>query len=89
MTDPHSIVAKGAASPPAPSMNIPRNWRSELGTFWRDIEEAGSLAKAIRLRSSTKSVRNNDGAISRFAGEEGPIKTSRWAHFRTLCTGIF
>ncbi|NBJ10355.1 hypothetical protein [Microvirga arsenatis] len=28
-----------------------RNWRCQLGTFWQDIEEAGSVLKARRQRS--------------------------------------
>jgi len=30
-----------------------RNWRCQLGTFWQDIEEAGSVLKARRQRSRT------------------------------------
>jgi hypothetical protein len=81
----HSAFSKDAAS----SADTPRNWRSELGTFWRDIEEAGSVAKAIRLRGPAKPARNGDGEFSEFASREGLVKTSRWAHFRMLCIDLF
>jgi len=81
-----TIVSRDVVSPAAPSMDIPRNWRSELGTFWRDIEEAGSVAKAIRLRSSSAVVQRE--CVPLQGGDEISIKASCWAHFRTVCFGI-
>jgi hypothetical protein len=84
----HSVFSKDAASPAAPPEDNSRNWRSELGTFWRDIEEAGSVAKAIRLRSPAESERNEKGGTSGPPDGEDAVRTSRWAHLRTLCAGI-
>ena len=84
MTKHQNAVPKDMASPPASSMGIPRNWRSELGIFWRDIEEAGSVTRAIRLRSPAAPVPLDSGAVERLSRHEGSLRADRWALFRTL-----
>jgi hypothetical protein len=46
-------VFSKAAKPSAPTAaGRPRNWRCQLGTFWQDIEELGSVLKARQLRDA-------------------------------------
>ena len=45
-----SVFSSKAVQPQsARPSESPRNWRCQLGTFWQDIEEAGSVLKARRL----------------------------------------
>ncbi len=84
----HSAFSKDATSIPAASVDLPRNWRSELGTSWRDIEEAGSLARAIRLRSPAVYVKSKDSGAEIPNGGDSSVRASRWAYFRTICSGM-
>lgn len=83
-----SVLSKDAVTPAAPSVDIPRNWRCELGTFWQDIEEAGSVVRAIRLRGSAASALDQTGDVEGLTGGESTTKVGRWAHFRTLCSSM-
>jgi hypothetical protein len=54
----------------ARASQAPRNWRCHLGTFWQDIEEAGSVVKARRLVPSEVRVQRA-GGIDRETGRPG------------------
>ena len=82
MVDHHSAFATDVA--PADLTDTSRNWRSELGVFWKDIEEAGSVGRAIRLRGPAAPVQTESGAAERPGGSEGSVKANRWTLFRTL-----
>jgi hypothetical protein len=88
MMDFHNVFSRNVPPPPAASMDIPRNWRSELGTFWKDIEEAGSVTKAIRLRTPAAAMRTNIDAVEGPGESAGSSKADRWGLFRTLCFSI-
>lgn len=66
-----SVFSSKAVQPQSarPSEN-PRNWRCQLGTFWQDIEEAGSVLQARRLVPSEIRVQRT-GGIDRVAGRHG------------------
>jgi hypothetical protein len=82
------LSSKEAVTQTAPLMDIHRNWRCELGTSWRDIEDAGSVVRAIPLRSSAvSSQRRSEDAGTRAQGESA-LKVTRWANFRILCSSI-
>ena len=82
------LSPKEAVPHTAPPMSAPYNWRCELGTSWRDIEDAGSVVKAIRLRSSAVSPHGRSGdAGGRGEGQNTP-KMTRWTNFRSLCFSI-
>jgi len=76
-----NVFSKDALSPPAHSN--PQNWRCELGTFWKDIEEAGSIVRAIRLRRQASPLQGQEDD-SRQLSERGSATTYRWMNFRTL-----
>ena len=82
------LSSKEAVPQTAPLMDIPRNWRCELGTSWRDIEDAGSVVRAIQLRSSAVSSQRRSGDVGGLAEGESAPKGTRWANFRTLCFSI-
>ena len=82
MVDHRSAFSRDVA--PADLTDAPRNWRSELGVSWKDIEEAGSVVRAIRLRSPAAPVETDNGAAGGPDGSEGSVKANRWALFRTL-----
>ena len=75
-----SVLSKEADTATASPMDTPRNWRCELGTFWQDIEDAGSVVRAIHLRSPAASARDRNA--------EGVKKAGSWVNFRTLCSSI-
>ena len=60
-----SVFSSKAVQPQSarPSEN-PRNWRCQLGTFWQDIEEAGSVLKARRLVPSEIRVQRRAGSTA-------------------------
>jgi hypothetical protein len=82
------LSSKEAVPQPAPLMDISRNWRCELGTSWRDIEDAGSVVQAIRLRSSAVSSQRGSSHVEDMAEGESAPKVTRWANFRTRCFSI-
>jgi hypothetical protein len=82
MVDHHSAFSRDAA--PADLTDAPRNWRSEIGVFWKDIEEAGSVVRAIRLRGPAAPEQTESGGTEGPGGSEGSVKANRWALFRTL-----
>jgi hypothetical protein len=88
MMDFQNVFPRKVASSSADPIGVPRNWRSELGIFWKDIEEAGSVARALRLRSPTAPVQMRSGAIERLGGGEASLKAGRWDLFRTLRVSI-
>jgi hypothetical protein len=66
-----SVFSSKAVQPQsARPSESPRNWRCQLGTFWQDIEEAGSVLKARRLVPSEVRVQRT-GGIDRAAGRHG------------------
>jgi hypothetical protein len=83
-----SVLSKEAATPIAPPMDASRNWRCELGTFWQDIEEAGSVVRAIRLRNPAASAWDRNGDIKGMAAGKDAGKTSPWANLRILYFSI-
>jgi hypothetical protein len=83
-----SLLSKEAAAPSAPPMDVPRNWRCELGTFWQDIEDAGSIVRAIRLRNPEPSARDRNDAVKAGAAGEDAKTASPWAHLRTMCFSV-
>ena len=60
-----SVFSSKAVQPQSarPSEN-PRNWRCQLGTFWQDIEEAGSVLKARRLVPSESASSGRAGSTA-------------------------
>ena len=62
-----------AASGTAVPVDHPRNWRCELGIFWRDIEEAGSVLKAQRLHRSAAPVQSLDRSPKHPAARHGDL----------------
>ena len=65
-----SVFSSKAVQQPARPSESPRNWRCQLGTFWQDIEEAGSVLKARRLVPSEVRVQRMS-EIDRVAGRHG------------------
>ena len=88
MTKFHGLTSEEAVPQTAPLMNIHRNWRRELGTSWRDIEDAGFVVRAIRLRSSAACPPGRSSDVEGQAERKSALKATRWANFRTLCSGI-
>jgi hypothetical protein len=79
-----SLLSKEAAAPAAPPMDATRNWRCELGTFWQDIEDAGSIVKAIRLRNPEPSARDRSDGVKVMAAGEDAKTANPWADLRTM-----
>jgi hypothetical protein len=83
-----SLLSKEAAAPSAPPMDATRNWRCELGTFWQDIEDAGSIVRAIRLRNPEPSARDRNDDVKAMAACEDAKTANPWTHLRTLYISI-
>lgn len=82
MVDHHSAFSRDVAQ--ADVTDTSRNWRSELGVFWKDIEEAGFVVRAIRLRGPAAPVETDSSAAGGPGGSEGSVKANRWTLIRTL-----
>ena len=68
----------GTAEPGAPvPVERPRNWRCELGIFWQDIEEAGSVLKAQRLHRSAAPVQGLGSSTKHLAARHSDLNHGR------------